>query len=109
MGFVKLAQTNEISAGKMKRIDWGEKSILITNVAGTYYAMNDKCTHQGTDLSGGKLDGNILTCPKHGQRFDVTTGKSILGPKISLIRIKGSDEPTYPVKVEGIDILVDLQ
>lgn len=109
MAFTKVARTSEIPAGKMKRVDWGENSILIANVAGTYYAMNDKCTHMGTDLSGGTLEGTIVTCPKHGQRFDITTGKSIRGPKVAFISMKGMDEPTFAVKVEGTDLLVDIQ
>jgi len=108
MAFAKVAQTSEIPAGKMKRVDWGEKSILLANVAGTYYAMDDKCTHMGTDLSGGTLEGNIVTCPKHGQKFDVTTGKSIQGPKVAFLKMKGKDTWSYPVKVEGTSVLVDL-
>lgn len=109
MAFEKVAQTSEIPAGKMKMVNWGEKSILVANVAGTYHAMDDKCTHMGTDLSGGTLEGNILTCPKHGQKFDVTTGKSIQGPKIGFLKMKGKDTRSYPVKVEGTNILVDLE
>jgi len=109
MAFVKVAQMSEIPAGKMKMVEWGEKSILIANVAGTYYAMDDKCTHMGTDLSGGTLEGNIVTCPKHGQKFDVTTGKSIQGPKVAFLKMKGKDTRSYPVKVEGTSILAGLE
>ena len=109
MAFVKVAQMSEIPAGKMKMVEWGEKSILIANVAGTYYAMDDKCTHMGTDLSGGTLEGNIVTCPKHGQKFDVTTGKSIQGPKVAFLKMKGKDTRSYTVKVEGTSILAGLE
>lgn len=108
MAFAKVAQTNEIPAGKMKMVKWGEKSILVANVAGTYYAMDDKCTHMGTDLSGGTLEGNIVTCPKHGQKFDVTTGMSIQGPKVAFLKMKGKDTRSYLVKVDGTSISVDL-
>ena len=109
MVFAKVVTANEIPVGKMRLVNWGDKSILIANVAGTYHAMNGKCTHMGTDLSGGTLEGNIVTCPKHGQKFDVTTGKSIQGPKVAFLKLKGKDEPSYAVQVEGNDMLVEMQ
>ncbi len=92
----------------MKKITLGSKEILIANVGGSYYAIGNKCTHAGGDLSKGSLDENIVTCPNHGSRFDVTTGKSISGPKILFITLKVKDEPSFPVKVEGNNVLINL-
>jgi nitrite reductase/ring-hydroxylating ferredoxin subunit len=58
------------------------------------------------DLSKGMLDGNLVTCPKHKAKFDVTSGKVISGPKIPLIHPKIKDAFAYTVKVEGKDILI---
>lgn len=74
-----------------------------------YYAIGNICTHPGTDLSKGTLEGNTVTCPKHKSKFEVTTGKVISGPKIPLIHPKNKDEPAYVVKVEGKDILLEPQ
>ena len=100
MNFVKVAETEEILPGKMKKIMLEDKAVLIANVNGNYYAIAGRCTHRGGDLSKGSLDGNIVTCPLHGSKFDVTTGKAISGPKIALLRFKTDDEPIYEVKIE---------
>ena len=107
-GFVKIAEKSEIPIGKMKKISLNSKEILIANVGGNYHAIGNTCTHAGGDLSKGLLDGNIVTCPRHGSRFDVTTGKSVSGPKILFITLKVKDEPHFPVKVEGNDVLINL-
>jgi len=106
MSYVKVAATTDIPAGKMKMIKVKDKEILIANVDGKYYAIGNKCTHKGGDLSKGTLTGGIITCPRHKAKFDVTTGKSVSGPKIPLSKKNLSDEPVYKVKVEGSDILI---
>jgi len=107
MSFIEVALTDQIAPGTMKSFLVNEKQVLITNLEGKFYAIGGKCTHLGGDLSQGKLEGNIVTCPRHGSQFDVTTGKSLRGPKI-VIRFSTPDEPAYPVKVEGESIQVDL-
>jgi nitrite reductase/ring-hydroxylating ferredoxin subunit len=106
---VKIAETSEIPRGQMKVFKLAEKEILIVNVNGNYYAIANRCTHKNGDLSKGSLDGNIVTCPVHGARFDVTTGKAVAGPKIAFFRAKTNDEPSYQVKIEGKDVMIDLE
>ena len=106
MSFIEIAQTDQISIGTMKSFSINGKSVLVANIEGKFYAIGSKCTHAGGDLSKGKLEGKILTCPKHGSQFDVTTGKNIRGPKI-IIRFSAKDEPNYEVKVEGKSIKVN--
>jgi 3-phenylpropionate/trans-cinnamate dioxygenase ferredoxin subunit len=60
--FVKLAETSDIPAGQMKAVRFEEKELLIANVSGSYYAMGNRCTHSGGDLSKGRLDGTTVTC-----------------------------------------------
>ena len=109
MGFVKVVETPEIPAGKMKMAMLEGKEILIANVNGNYFAIGDICTHAGGDLSKGSLEGNIVTCPKHGSKFDVTTGKVVSGPKILFMHPKISDEALYEVKVQGKDVLLKTE
>ena len=107
MSFVEIAKTDRIAAGTMQTFSVKDKTILVANIGGKYYAIGGKCTHMGGDLSKGTLEGKIVTCPKHGSQFDVTTGKSIRGPKI-ILRFSTKDEPVYPLKVEGQSIQVDI-
>lgn len=106
MEFVKVAETSEVPVGKMKMVKLEGKEILIANVDGNYYAMGNRCTHAGGDLSKGSLSGNIVTCPRHGSQFDVTTGKVVSGPKVLALHIRIRDEPSFEVKVEGKSILL---
>jgi nitrite reductase/ring-hydroxylating ferredoxin subunit len=102
--FVKVAETSEILSGQMKAIRFGEKEILVANVSGSYYAMGNRCTHAGGDLSKGTLDGTTVTCLKHGAKFDITTGKVVSRPKVLFMHPKINDETSYELKVEGKDI-----
>jgi 3-phenylpropionate/trans-cinnamate dioxygenase ferredoxin subunit len=49
-------------------------SIVLFNVEGNLYAIDDSCPHSGASLSGGKLDGLTLQCPAHGLKFNIATG-----------------------------------
>ena len=107
------------------------KEIMVANVDGKYYAVSDRCGHMNGRLSMGTLVENIVTCPLHYSRFDVTTGKVIAGPRLTSIDelkkfnlpaemvkvaehmnelqsvIKTYDLPTFHVQVKGDNILVD--
>jgi 3-phenylpropionate/trans-cinnamate dioxygenase ferredoxin subunit len=108
MSFIEVAQVNEVPTGTMKSYSAGGKQILIANIDGKLYAINGVCTHAGGDLSKGKLEGKIVTCPRHGSKFDVTTGKCISGPKIVFLRFKAKDETAYEVKVEENRIKINV-
>jgi 3-phenylpropionate/trans-cinnamate dioxygenase ferredoxin subunit len=75
--------------------------VLLCNVAGELFAVEDVCTHDGGELDGGVLDGCRIMCPRHGAFFDVTTGKALTLPAVSPL-------PTYPVTVDGDDVSVDV-
>jgi nitrite reductase/ring-hydroxylating ferredoxin subunit len=109
LGFVKVAETSEIPVGKMKMVKVEEKEFLIANVNGNYYAIGNRCTHAGGDLSKGSLEDNIITCPRHRAKFDVTTGKVVSGPKILFIHPKIENELSYEVKVEGKEVLLKIE
>ena len=64
----------------MKRVKAFNESILLANVGGKIYATQNDCGHQRASLARGKLEGNVVSCPLHGARFDVTTGRNLEGP-----------------------------
>ena len=109
LSFTKVAETSEIPVGKMKMVRINDGEVLIANVNGSFYAIANPCTHRGGGLSEGSLEGNIVTCPIHGSKFDVTTGKSILGPKTLFFRAKTGDATSYELRVDGGDILLSQQ
>jgi len=82
--------------------------ILLANVGGAIYALDNKCPHLGGDLSAGVLDGTMVTCPRHGAKFDVRTGENLGNAKIAFIKMNVGNAKSFSVKTEGNDILVDL-
>ncbi len=98
--FVKAAETTDVQPGDCLGVKVEGVFIGIYNIDGNYYAMNNICPHLGGVLTYGFLDDNVVTCPLHMWEFDVQTGKCIWPEQETL--------PTYPVKIEGNDILVDV-
>ncbi|OLC23982.1 MAG: hypothetical protein AUH71_03575 [Thaumarchaeota archaeon 13_1_40CM_4_48_7] len=78
--FVDISDVRDVPVGKMKHADIKENEILIANSEGKIYALCDRCSHMNAPLSMGTLNGKVVTCPIHGARFDVTTGKKVGEP-----------------------------
>ena len=102
MDFVKVGLKKEIPTGKMKAVDVAGVSVLLVNVDGEYYAIGNKCTHRGCNLSKGALDGEAVKCPCHKSVFNVKTSAVIHGPA-------SKPEPKYVAKVEEDQILVSFK
>lgn len=100
-GFVKVAKADEIAPGQGKMVEVNGKKIALFNVEGAFYAIDDTCTHRGGPLSDGVVDGKEVTCPWHGAKFDVTTGK-VLGPPAA------AGVARFGVRVEGNDVEVEI-
>ncbi len=109
MEYVKAAQTTEMAPGNKKKIVLKNKEILLANIDGAYYAVDNKCPHMGGSLYDGKLDGNNIICPRHGSIFDVKTGKAVHGGKLLLFHFEVRDIAPYPVKVVGTDIFIEIE
>src|SRR5829696_1194547 len=76
--YIEIAKTNEIPNRQMKHVEVKGKEILIANIDGKFYALNDRCAHMNALLSMGNLaNDNIVTCPFHGARFDIISGKKV--------------------------------
>lgn len=98
---IKIARRGELLPGKMKRVDLDGRRILLANVDGSYYATDDTCTHEESSLSKGFLKGDTVKCPLHGSRFNLRTGQVLDDPAEENLR-------TYPVRLDGDDILICL-
>ena len=109
MEYIKITRTGELKNGEKKKVAAGDKVLLLTNIGGTYYAIDNKCPHMGGSLFDGKLEGDTITCPLHGTVFDVKTGKVVKNGKLAFLNLKVKDDRAYPVKIEGDDILVGIE
>lgn len=99
--FVTVAKTEDIGTGELVSFDVSGTRVSIANVAGTFYAFDDVCTHRQCSLSEGELDGRAVTCPCHGSRFDVTSGAVLNPPAVDAVKI-------YPIRVENAVISVQV-
>jgi nitrite reductase/ring-hydroxylating ferredoxin subunit len=84
----------DVTPGKMIVVHARGENVVVYNVAGVYYATQDKCTHAGGPLSKGELDGECIVCPWHGSRFNVRDGTVLNGPARKPLK-------SYQVIVEG--------
>lgn len=100
--FVKVATTDELESSGYISCEVDDELIAIYYIDGNYYATQDICTHDGGILTGGTLEGTIITCPRHGAQFDITTGEVVRMPAFEPIQ-------TLEIKVDGSDILVRLE
>ena len=101
MAFVVVAKVSEIAPGRVKTVEIGDEDVALCNVEGEFYAIANVCTHDEGPLGAGYLMGEEIECPRHGARFNVKTGAVSVLPAIVPV-------PTFAVKVEGDDILVDV-
>jgi len=98
-GFVPVTRASELSPGTMTWVALDRERVLIANVDGCFYALEDSCGHRQTPLSKGTLEGHVIECPLHFAQFDVRTGKLLTGPA-------AADIPTYQVRVDGDTVYV---
>lgn len=98
--YVKVAKVGEVPTGQLKRVSVNGRAVALANIDGEFFAVDDVCTHAQCSLAGeGFLEGETVTCGCHGSQFDLKSGKVLSLPATLPV-------PTYPVKVEGNDILV---
>ena len=77
MGNIDVAAENELAVGTMKAVSVEGKEVLLARTQDGFYAVGNICPHMKGKLSKGTLEGNIVTCPRHGSQFDITTGENV--------------------------------
>ena len=100
-GLLKIAGVSDIRSGEAKVFKVEDISIAICNVNGEYFAIENRCTHDNGPLGEGKLFGSQIECPRHGARFDVSSGAVTRQPAYGPVA-------TFPVQVKNEEIFVDI-
>jgi len=101
--WVRVADEADFAAEPLRTVEFEGENVIVCRIAGKYFAVEDRCSHDGGILHEGTLAGVEITCPRHGARFDVTSGAALSMPAVTPVR-------TYPVKCEdgavwvGIDL-----
>src|SRR5689334_1994885 len=97
-GFEKVAQLDDLSPGRSKKVTVNGRAIALFNVDGKFYAIHNSCPHEGGPLADGRLKGYVVACPWHDLAFDIRNGQGTDGG--------GYCVGSYEVRVEGTDIWV---
>lgn len=91
--WIKVGTRSELLPGECKVVWDGDTPIAVYNIDGDLYAIEDICTHDGSELGGGEVFGFEVECPRHGARFDVRSGAVTHPPAYEPVS-------SFPVKEE---------
>lgn len=100
--WIDVAAVEDFMPGTCRVVATDEASIVVFNLDGRYYAVENRCTHEDAELSDGVLEGDEIICPLHGARFSVVTGAVLAPPAYENLR-------TFPVRVTNGWVEVDAE
>lgn len=97
--WTRVGAASELVPGSWQVVDVDGARIAVVNVDGSFHAIEDVCTHDGGELTGGQLCGYEITCPRHGARFDVRTGAALCAPAYEATAV-------FPIRIEDGEVYV---
>jgi 3-phenylpropionate/trans-cinnamate dioxygenase ferredoxin subunit len=99
--FIPVLKTSELPEAGKTVVEVGDRIVALFHVSGTFWALDDICTHDGGTLAEGQLEDHTIACPRHGAKFDIRDGRALTMP---------ATQPTvaHEVKVEGDQVLIRL-
>ena len=90
--WIDVSNINDFKSGSKKVIDIDGTMVIVVNIAGNYFAIEDICTHDGGDLSGGRIEADTIICPRHGAKFCLKTGEALTPPAFEAVS-------TFPTRI----------
>jgi nitrite reductase (NADH) small subunit len=101
MPFTKIASEFDLpGVNEAKELPCGDKLVCVANVNGEIHAMENTCLHRGGPLGAGVIEQGKVICPWHGWAWDPKTGEA---------QAPGAKVAVYPVKIEGGDVLIEME
>jgi 3-phenylpropionate/trans-cinnamate dioxygenase ferredoxin component len=91
--WLTVAKVGELAPGSHRVLDVDGANVVVFNLGGEYYAIEDVCTHDGGQLTGGVVEGDEVVCPRHGARFCIKTGAALTAPAYEPVA-------AFPVRVQ---------
>jgi len=99
---VRVAGVDDLAPGDVRLVEVaGHRVCLARTDDGAFFAIDDTCSHEEESLSEGWLDGSCIECPAHNSIFDLRTGEPTTLPATEPV-------PTYPVRLDGDDVLLTV-
>ena len=113
--FTEVFKAEEIENGQMRSVSIRNRDVLIAKADNQIFAASDICPHLKGRLSRGTLEGTVVTCPRHGSKFDLRDGHVVQwtdwsGFILAASKVLKTPRPleTYPVKVDQGKIMVEV-
>jgi 3-phenylpropionate/trans-cinnamate dioxygenase ferredoxin subunit len=113
--YMEVAKEGDVADGGMREVTAEGRKVLLAKVGGRYYAVGASCPHMGGSLASGKLEGTVVTCPRHGSQFNLSDGHMVRWAQLpgvvsaigkAIKRPRGLE--AFPVRVEAGKILVEI-
>jgi len=105
MSWYRVAENGDVPAGTAVTVSVDDEPLLLCRTAdGELYAVEDRCSHDGSPFGADAVEGQVLTCPRHGAQFNVTTGAALRMPAVTPIetrRVRLTDDGG--IEVDGED------
>lgn len=100
--WIDVAAADDLPPGSYEVVETDDLILAVFNIDGEFFAIEDICTHDGEELTGGPVDGDQIVCPRHGARFCLRTGKALTPPAYE-------DLPTFPVRLRDgrVEVLAE--
>ncbi len=98
--FVFAAKLSDLKEGAITAVHISETAVALTRVGERVFAFGNVCTHDDGPLDEGHIEDGCVVCPRHGARFNLTTGKPTFPAVVNI--------PIYDVKIEQDDVLVKV-
>jgi nitrite reductase/ring-hydroxylating ferredoxin subunit len=107
MSFIRVASAGEIPPGSARRVAMAGRTVAIFNCGGVFYALDDRCPHEGGFLSLGGVEDGRVDCPVHGAVFDLRTGRALEPPAGETAL--PADVRAYRTRVLGTEVEVEVE
>ena len=98
--WTKVATLEDCPPGYLHKVMVGANPVVLANIDGSVHAIMDRCTHEELPLSDGEMEGNVIVCPYHGARYDVTSGAARGLPAIKPVK-------SFPVEIREDGIYIE--
>ena len=92
--WITVCNVGEVEDGDHRVVDLDGTAVLVVRVGDGFFAIENVCTHDGGELTGGCVDAGTIACPRHGARFDLASGEALSAPAYEPVA-------TFPVRIDN--------
>jgi 3-phenylpropionate/trans-cinnamate dioxygenase ferredoxin component len=92
--WIDAGPASALADGQVMSVAVGRRMVAVVHSGEEYFAIEDLCTHDGAELTGGEIEGSEIVCPRHGARFCLRTGQALTPPAYEPVRV-------FAIKVDG--------